>query len=270
LGMNKSKQYATIKERRAVADLLALQAGRASRGADDITAAANMSDSEIKQFLKDNTPAPVVVDPDNNEKIIYLDKKEVDEIQPDGGGAFDLFDVAKNTIDNYITAQGWDPDKISPLQWGAVMMGCGRAFRSLFRGSPDVTPNNRNKSINIDAAAAAVPVWLELCTIYNKVPFKSDFCAFVGMNSKTLYALGVTPDSIDLNKMLDKINADALRKRVINPRESPVGAIFLLKADHGLVEATKVQHEYIKDGPNAGALPDFGSFTALDDKKADN
>ena len=260
------KEFATIKERRAVADLLAIKAGRAARGPEDITAAANMSDAEIKQYLKDNTPAAVVADPEQKDNYIYLDKKEVDEIQPGGGGSFELYDVAKNTIDNYITAQGWDPEKITPIQWGAVMMGCGRAFRSLFRGSPDVTPNNRNKSINIDAAAAAVPVWLELCTIYNKVPFKSDFCAFVGMDSKTLYALGVTPGSIDLNKRLDEINADYLRKRAIDPRVSPVGAIFLLKADHGLVEATKVQHEYIKDGQTGGALPDFGSFTAINDE----
>ena len=265
MGMIK-KELATIKERRAVADLLAIKAGRAARGPEDITAAANMSDSEIKQYLRDNTPAAVVADPDHNENYIYLDKKEVDEIQPGGGGSFDLYDVAKSTIDNYINAQGWDPDKISPIQWGAVMLGCGRAFRSLFRGSPSVSPNNKEKSINIDAAAAAVPVWLELCTIYNKVPFKSDFCAFVGMDAKTIYALGVTPGSIDLNKTLDKINADALRKRVINPRESPVGAIFLLKADHGLVEATKVQHEYIKTDETGAALPDFGKFSELPDK----
>ena len=59
--------------------------------------------------------------------------------------------------------------------------------------------------------------------------------------------------------MLEESQADGLRRRVLNPKESPIGAIFLLKADHGLVEAQKIQHEYIKTSETAAALPIFGA-----------
>ena len=72
----------------------------------------------------------------------------------------------------------------------------------------------------------------------------------------------MTSERDKLLQKLDKIQADGLRQRVINPKESPIGAIFLLKADHGLVEATKVQHEYIKNDGSAAALPVFGSDVA--------
>ena len=42
--------------------------------------------------------------------------------------------------------------------------------------------------------------------------------------------------------------------------------MFLLKADHGLIEATKVQHEYIKPEETGAALPDFGQFQEITDK----
>ena len=64
---------------------------------------------------------------------------------------------------------------------------------------------------------------------------------------------------MELNKTLEKIQADGLRRKVLNGKESPIGAIFLLKADHGLVEATKVQHEYIKQDNNSNNLPVFAS-----------
>ena len=78
---------------------------------------------------------------------------------------------------------------------------------------------------------------------------------------------GVTPGSIELHKRLIEIQANGLRQRVINPKESPIGAIFLLKADHGLVEASRVQHEYIKPSENIQSLPDLGGFSSLSPEK---
>ena len=66
--------------------------------------------------------------------------------------------------------------------------------------------------------------------------------------------------------MIEEKQADGLRRVVIDGRRSPVGPMFLLKADHGLIEATKVQHEYIKTVENVGSLPDFGNYAALTDE----
>jgi hypothetical protein len=66
---------------------------------------------------------------------------------------------------------------------------------------------------------------------------------------------------VELFKKIEQLQADGLRRRVINPKESPIGAIFLLKADHGLQETQKVTHEYIKNDGSAAALPVFGQNT---------
>ena len=81
------------------------------------------------------------------------------------------------------------------------------------------------------------------------------------MPPQTIYknAGDLSSGGSDLYKILDSINADGLRKRVINSKESPIGAIFLLKADHGLIEAQKVTVEHVKTDASGAALPVFGA-----------
>lgn len=248
----------TIRDRKRAADLVAVRAGHVSRTQEDIETVGRMSDVEVLEFIKaDNDITPAAV--------------EVEEIRP--GAAADpdeLFNLCDDLIKNIMNKYNLD-DKMSPLQWRFVCSRVGAWFRarSAFRIEQiNCIASNNIKQIDIDAAAAAVPVWVQLCTLYNKTPLISDFCAFVGLSQEYLYksGSGVTPDGIQLLQKLQQIQADGLRARVLNPRESPVGAIFLLKADHGLVEATKVTHEYIKTDETGAALPDFGSFSELPDK----
>ena len=260
--MNKSKQLATIKERRAVADLLALQAGRPSRGPDDITAAANMSDSEIKQFLKDNTPAAV----------------EVEEIKPGAdpdGLPADLFGFCNNLLIDFCQKFGLDIYKLTSLQWGAACSYVGRGFssRSAFRVPSDNFIKGSQKKIDTQAAAAAVPVYRDLCGLYNQVPLIDHFCRFCGFSIEYIYKLekcdGVTPDDIQLLQKVRTISRNGLDNRLLS-RDATVGAIFYAKAKEGYQETQIIKHETQNGAGSGAALPDFGSFTALDDKKADN
>lgn len=243
----------TVKERKRAADLLAIKAGRTRRNSDDVSAAAAMSEDAIKELLKcdDITPAAAL---------------QVDEIKPgalDASG--DLFALSEDLIKNICDKYDLSAD-MSPLQWSFVCSRVGSWFRSrsAFRQEQkNCIASNNMQEFNIDALAAALPVWVDLCSLYNKIPFKTDFCAFVGMSHGALYKQknnGVlTSGGVDLFKMLDDLNADGLRKKAVNPKESPIGAIFLLKADHGLVEAQKIQHEYIKTDASGAALPVFGA-----------
>ncbi len=259
------KKKCTLKERRAVARILAARDGFERAQDKHIKTVGNMSDAEILQFLDDDTQKAAAA-------VEVLQPGSVEEIQPGGGSDYEL--IYNNLIDianNYIISNGWDGEKISPLQWGAVCMACGRfaRSRSWFRGTPEnentqkgIKEINAQKGIDSAAVAGAVPVWLELCSKYNKAPLKSDFMHFCGIAFDWLYDYrsgdGVTSERDKLLQKLDKIQADGLRQRVINPKESPVGAIFLLKADHGLQETQKVTHEYIKNDGSAAALPVFG------------
>lgn len=251
------KNKVTCKERKRAADLIAIKAGRTRRNDEDIKAAAALSDNAIIELLKcdDITTA--------------ADALKVEEIKPGEVDAFgDLFglceDLIKNICDKYDL-----PRDMSPLQWSFICSRLGSWFRSrsMFRQEQkNCIASNNIKALDVDAIAAALPVWIDLCGLYNKVPFKTDFCAFVGISKSGMYKAAaadcLTSGGVDILKMLDDMNADGLRKKAINPKESPIGAIFLLKADHGLIEAQKVQHEYIKTDASGAALPVFGSDAA--------
>ena len=238
---------ATIKERRAVADLFAIQAGRAARGPEDIEKASLMSDSEIWDLLKENTPAAV----------------EVEEIQP-GAVPDDLFSVCNNLIKEFCDKFNLDIYKLSPLQWGAACSYCGRWFnsRSTFRMESDNFIKGSNKKIDVNAAAAAVPVWRDLCAVYNQVPLIDDFCNMVGLSYSWLWniksGLVVTPDDMELYKIIKQVSRDGLNKRLIDCKGSPVGAIFYSKAVEGYQESQTIKHEYIKTDASGAALPVFG------------
>lgn len=246
----------TIKERRAAARILAAREGLTKINDEIIQRVGSMSDADILQFLdseEKNSAAAVEV----------LQPGSVEEITPGGGPDYEkIYNILVDVANNYIMSCGWDAEKISPLQWGSVCLQVGLFVRSrsLFRGADDIKNryNNKDKIININAVAGAVPVWLGLCYKYNKAPLICNFCDFCNISQEWLLS-GVNSECIQLHKTLEKIQADGLRQRVINPKESPIGAIFLLKADHGLVEATKVQHEYIKASETAAALPVFGA-----------
>lgn len=260
------KKKCTLKERKQAARILAGRQGLEKLNDEIIQTVGNMSDAEILQFLDEDTQKAAAA-------VEVLQPGSVEEIQPGGGSDYEL--IYNNLIDianNYILSNGWDAEKISPLQWGAVCMACGRfaRSRSWFRGTPEnenthngIKEINAQKGIDAAAVAGAVPVWLELCSKYNKAPLKSDFMHFCGIAFDWLYDYrsgdGVTSERDKLLQKLDKIQADGLRQRVINPKESPIGAIFLLKADHGLIESQKVTHEYIKNDGSAAALPVFGA-----------
>ena len=248
------KRKCTLKDRKHAARILAARQDLDRLNDDIIQTVANMSDSDILQFLeKDAAQA--------------LPAGSVEEIKPGAVADEDIYNMLCDIANNYIMSNGWDGEKISPLQWGSVCLAVGSFVRSrsLFRGSDDVSINNRDKAIDIKALAGALPAWLGLCYKYNKPPLICDFCYFTAITEAWLMS-GVTPGSIDLHKTLKQIQADGLRARALNGKESPIGAIFLLKADHGLVEAQTVRHEYIKSNETAGALPTFDGIPALDDK----
>lgn len=251
------KRKCTLKERRAVSRILAAR-DNCSRALDKhIQAVGNMSDAEILQFL-DNEAAAAA------DAVEVLQPGSVEEITP-GGAPDDLFNLFDNLITSYMAANNWDGEKISPLQWAACCLSVGRFVRSrsMFRTEQinSIISNNINQ-LDINALTAAAGAWLELCYKYNKVPLICDFCEFVAISKQAFYNLkdgsSVTPGGLDLFKKIESLQADGLRRRVINPKESPIGAIFLLKADHGLVESQKVTHEYIKNDGSAAALPVFG------------
>lgn len=248
------KRKCTLRERKQAARILAGRQGLEKLNNEIIQTVGNMSDSEILQFL------------DNEEKnstaaVEVLQPGSVEEIRPGGGFDYEkIYNTLVDVANNYIMSCGWDAEKISPLQWGSVCLQVGLFVRSrsLFRGADNVTPNNKERSIDINAVAGAVGPWLSLCYKYNKAPLICNFCDFVNVTESWMLS-GVNPGSIDLHKKLSRIQADGLRQRAINPKESPIGAIFLLKADHGLQETQKVTHEYIKNDGSAAALPVFGA-----------
>ena len=189
----------------------------------------------------------------------------VDEIKPGSGADYEkIYPILVDVANNYILSNGWDAEKITPLQWGSVCLTVGNfaRARSWFRGSDIVKSyfGNNNKCIDFDAAAGAVPVWLDLCYKYNKPPLICDFCYFCGFTTALLRS-GVSPACIALRKTLDDIHAAGLRSRALSSKESPIGAIFLLKADHGLIEATKTIHETAETTARPDALPDFAAFS---------
>ena len=265
------KRKCTIKERKQAARILAARENLLKINDDILQRVGSMSDNEVLNFLDNEASAAAAV----------LDPLEVEEIKP-GTGA-DLEAIYKNLVDvvnNYIVSNNWDVEKISPLQWAACCLAAGRFAnsRSFFRGIPEnentnngIKQYNASNGVNVAAVAGALPVWLELCAKCNKTPLKSDFLAFVGLSFDWLYnykGVGVTSERDEILKILETIQADGLRKKVINPKESPIGAIFLLKADHGLVEAQRVQHEYLKPDASGAALPVFGSYDPITDENA--
>ena len=259
----------TIKDRQRVARVLAARQGLTHLNDEIISTVGNMSDLDILNFLSNEIAPPA----DLVENITAA----ADEIRPgDVTRDPDLYKIASDIIDNFVTSNNWDVEKISPLQWAACCMSCGRFFRSRswFRlNNENQIACNKDYEIDAAAVAAALPVWLSLCYKFNKTPLICDFCEFCGITKQWLYktdSAGVTSERVVLAQKLSEIQADGLRRRVINPRENPVGAMFLLKADHGLVEASKVQHEYIKTDNNAASLPVFDDLPAIDDKSGEN
>lgn len=248
----------TLKERQRVARTMAAKAGADSLTPEIIQTVGNMSDDEIRKYINDcieQTAAAVEV----------LAPDLVDEIKPGSGADYSkIYPLLVDVANNYIMSNNWDAEKITPLQWGSICLTVGNfaRARSWFRGSDVVSHSfgNNNKCIDFNAVAGAVPVWLDLCYKYNKPPLICDFCYFCGFTSDVLRA-GVTPESVALRKTLNDIQADGLRARALSPKESPIGAIFLLKADHGLIEATKTIHETAETTARPDALPDFAAFS---------
>ena len=251
LSMEEKKIKITARERKNAARILAARAGLDSLTPEIIQTVANMADSEILQlFNEDLTTAAAV-----------LDASEVDEIKPGTGADYEkIYSLLVDVANNYILSNNWDAEKITPLQWGSVCLQVGifARSRSFFRGSEDIKNfyGNKDKSINAESVAGAVGPWLSLCFKYNKPPLICDFCYFCGISQEWLFS-GVTPESVQLAKSLKAIQADGLRARALSSKESPIGAIFLLKADHGLVEATKTIHETATTIIKPDALPDF-------------
>lgn len=255
LSMEEKKIKITARERKNAARILAARAGLDSLTPEIIQTVANMADSEILQLFNDDlTTAAAVLDP-----------SEVDEIKPGTGADYEkIYSLLVDVANNYILSNNWDAEKITPLQWGSVCLQVGifARSRSFFRGSDNILNiyGNKDKSIDAAAVADAVPVWLSLCYKYNKPPLICNFCDFCGISKEWLFS-GVTPECVHLAKTLKDIQADGLRQRVVSPKESPIGAIFLLKADHGLIEATKTIHETAENTTRPDALPDFAAFS---------
>lgn len=254
------KKHCTIKERKQAARILAAREGLQKVNDAIINKVGSMSDDEIIKFLDnelERDAAPVEV----------LQPGSVEEIKP-AEDPEKIYTILSNTARAYMNNNNWDGEKITPLQWGAVCLYVGIHCRSLFRGVP--INENTNKGIkevncidgiNAAAVAGAVPVWLSFCYEFNKPPLICNFMDFVGVSKEWLYmdGCGVTSERMQLKKNLEAIQADGLRQRVINPKESPIGPIFLLKADHGLVEASKVTVEHVKTDASGAALPVFGA-----------
>ena len=254
-----NQKKCTLKERRQVARILAARDNESRACERHLNIAANMTDAEIIQFLNDEERKM------GADVVEVLNPESVEEIKPGTAapGYYDLFD---SLIASYMAANSWDGEKISPLQWAACCMSVGRFVRSrsLFRKEQVncIATNNINE-LNIDEIAQAGAAYLELCFKYNKTPLICDFCEVVAITRAAFYNLKdsnrLTPGGVDIYKTIEQQQADGLRRIAIDGKRSPVGAIFLLKADHGLVEATKVQHEYIKNDGSAAKLPFFSS-----------
>lgn len=255
-------QRATIKQRRKVADLLAIRDGCTQRQQKHIDAVGAMSDAEIIKFLEAETETEI--------KPLRLNDQQVEEINPGSGGA-NLYDLAKNIIDSFLNRQGWDGDKISPLQWGACCLACGRVFRSGFRIEQQncITTGNNNQ-VNAQAVAEAIPAWAALCYEFNKTPLIDDFCSFCGISEEYVRKRcdGVTADGIPIYEKLRKIQENGLNKKILNGKENPAGAIFLQKAINGYSETQTIRHEYGKSDNNAAALPVFSDFGAIESEKS--
>ena len=268
-----NKKRCTLKDRKAAARIISARAGAYDRMTPEALAAVgNMSDAEVLAFLdQELTP----------EK---LDGATVEEIKP-GKKTLptdpeELADVVGGLVDAYMLKNNWEAEKISPMQWASCCLMVGRFFsaRSAFRGA-EINPDTRKgireinaaAGVDVDALAAVVPLWLDLCLKYNKTPLLSDFMYFSGVSVQWLYSVQeVNPKRVELKKKLEQIQADGLRKRTLDTKASPVGAIFLLKADHGLVEATKTIHEYEKPAGSAAALPVFAETAPGIPEKPEN
>lgn len=260
------KKYCTIKERKQAARILAAREGLEKINDDIIQRVGSMSDADIIKFLDDNIkPAAAAVE--------VLQPGSVEEITPGSGSDYTIiYNALVDVVNNYIVSNNWDGEKITPLQWASCCMAAGRfaRSRSFFRGIPEnenvnkgIRELNAANGLDMPAIAGALPVWLELCTKYNKSPLKCDFLAFCGLDFQLLYDKRrpdeLTSTRTDLIKMLDGIQADGLRRVVIDGKRSPIGPMFLLKADHGLVEAQKMTIEHVKTDASGAALPVFGA-----------
>lgn len=257
------KKYVTIKERRQVSRILAAREGLDKVNDDIIQQVGKMSDSDILLFLQQ----------EGAEAVEILQPESVEIIKPDSVG-WDpdaLYNTLENIINAYLIKNNWDGEKISPLQWGAVCLCVGRWFAKnpILRGSDSIKNhyNNKDKYINVDAVGRVLPLWLDFCYKFNKAPLICNFCDFVNVSQDWLLH-GVNPECIQLHKTLTQIQADGLRQRVINPKESPIGAIFLLKADHGLSETQTIKHEYLKAEITAESLPLWDDSGRLVDKNS--
>ena len=251
----KKTKRATIKERRAVADILAIKEGYTQRQQKHIDAAAALSDSDIFRILEENTPAAV----------------DVEEISPDALPA-DLYGVCDNIIHEFCNKYGLDAFKLSPLQWGAACSYVGRWFRSrsAFRVPSDNFIDGSNKKIDSAQALDVVPVWRDLCAIYNQVPLIDDFCTFAGFTYSWLWKIkegdGVTPADIELYKTVKNVSRAGLNKRLVDSKGAQVGAIFYAKAVEGYQETTNINHTYENSNKTAAALPTFGAYDAIEEK----
>lgn len=307
--MEEKKRKLYIKERRAACDLIAKKNGRAARTPEDVQTVANMSDDDIIKLLTaagfwDDTDADAVkeektpaaapgpekiqnkkasekittaaaspVDPEQTSDIIKLDAAAVEELRPDGAplSGSDLYNAAENIINNYIIANNWDDKKITPTQWAACMLACGRAFRSGFRVEQvNSIARNNIKQIDAQAVADAVPVWLEICYKYDKTPLISCFCYFVSVSDEWLYKglRGVTSGGVSVLALLKKTQENGLNYRILDDKKNSYGPIFLQKAINGYSETSIIKHETIKGADGSANLPDFGSFQALEDKNS--
>ena len=251
----KKTKRATIKERRAVADILAIKEGHTQRQQKHIDAAAALDDNDIFRILEENTPAAV----------------DVEEIGPDELPA-DLYSVCDNIIREFCDKYGLDAFKLSPLQWGAACSYVGRWFRSrsAFRVPSSNFIQGSNKKIDAAAAADVVPVWRDLCNIYNQVPMMDHFARFCGLSIEWLYKVqagdGVTSDDVQIFKMVKAVSRAGLNDRLVDAKGAQVGAIFYAKAVEGYQETTNINHTYENSNKTAAALPTFGGYDALEEK----
>jgi len=242
------KRRCTIKDRKKAAEILACMDHAERITQKQLDAVGLMSDAEVLKFLDDNTPQAL----------------EVEEIKP-GALPDDLFTYCNNLIIEFCDKFNLDPFKLSQLQWGAACSYVGRGFsaRSAFRVPSNNFIQGANKKIDSSEAARVVPVWRDLCAIYNQVPFCDDFCMFAGLSYQWLMkiedgAQGVTPADIDLYKEVHKISKKGLNKRLSDPNGQKVGAIFYAKAIEGYQETTTINHTY-ENPKNGYNLPVFGS-----------
>lgn len=266
-----NKKRCTIKDRRRAAQIISAKAGSEHMITPEALAAVgNMSDSEVLAFLDDELK-PQRLQGDAVEEI------KPGDMPPDIYDPVVFYDAVSDVLGAYMLKNNFEGEKITPLQWGACCLAVGRwvRSRSLFRGSDDIKniSDNNIKYVQADRLeAVALPAWVDFCYKFNKTPLMINFCDFCGVSydwlNKSMQDL--SPACIHLRKKLHEIEGGGLRMRTINPKESPVGAIFLLKADHGLVEATKTIHEYEKPSGAAAALPVFAETVPGIPEKPEN